>query len=192
MDSLIYKKEPTLVTLLQDHKMEHWTKWVLKLVFLCQFKLQTSKGELEELLLDKQHQPSHQTHSKRSSKLNLLLKIYLHPMADKLAQVEWDLMELLQLKMRSKLHQQCRQVMTQIIPVLQASTKFQNQIWIWSKLSTWMDKTWYDLPSVRRETNQLLIKHQVNSIQFSQQQYRILEQALQIQDTNINHLIMEL
>lgn len=192
MDSLIYKKEPTLVTLLQDHKMEHWTKWVLKLVFLCQFKLQTSKGELEELLLDKQHQPSHQTHSKRSSKLNLLLKIYLHPMADKLAQVEWDLMELLQLKMRSKLHRQCKQGMTQIIPVLQASTKFQNQIWIWSKLSTWMDKTWYDPPSVRRETNQLLIKHQVNSIQFSQQQYRILEQALQIQDTNINHLIMEL
>ena len=192
MDSLIYKKEPTLVTLLQDHKMEHWTKWVLKLVFLCQFKLQTSKEELEELLLDKQHQPSHQTHSKRSSKLNLLLKIYLHPMADKLAQVEWDLMELLQLKMRSKLHRQCKQDMTQIIPVLQASTKFQNQIWIWSKLSTWMDKTWYDLPSVRRETNQLLIKHQVNSIQFSQQQYRILEQALQIQDTNINHLIMEL
>ena len=88
MDSLIYKKEPTLVTLLQDHKMEHWMKWVLKLVFLCQFKLQTFKGELEELLLDKQHQPSHQTHSKRSSKLNLLPKIYLHPMADKLVQVE--------------------------------------------------------------------------------------------------------
>ena len=120
MDSLIYKKEPTLVTLLQDHKMEHWTKWVLKLVFLCQFRLQTSKGGLEELLLDKQHQPSHQTHSKRSSKLNLLLKIYLLPMADKLAQVEWDLMELLQLKMRSKLHRQCKQGMTQTIPVLQA------------------------------------------------------------------------
>ena len=82
--------------------------------------------------------------------------------------------------------------MTQIIPVLQASTKFQNQTWIWSKLSTWMDQAWYDLPSVRRETNRLLIKYKVNSIQFSQQQYRILEQALQIQDTNINHLIMEL
>ena len=80
--------------------------------------------------------------------------------------------------------------MTQIIPVLQASTKFQNQTWIWSKLSTWMDKIWYDPPSVRRETNQLLIK--LSLIHFSLQQYRILEQALQIQDTNINHLIMEL
>ena len=108
MDSLIFKKEPTLVTRLQDHKMERWTKWALKLVFLCQFKLQTSREEREELLLDKQHQPSHQTHNKRSSKLNLLLKIYSHPMADKLDQVEWDLMELLQLKMKSKLRRQCK------------------------------------------------------------------------------------
>jgi hypothetical protein len=108
MDSLIYKKEPTLITLLQDHKMERWMKWVLKLVFLCQFKLQTSRGEREEQLLDKQHQPSHQTHSKRSSKLNRLPKIYLHLMVDKLAQVEWDLMELLQLKMTLELHRQCK------------------------------------------------------------------------------------
>ena len=82
--------------------------------------------------------------------------------------------------------------MTLIIPVSQASTKFRNQTWIWSKLSTWMDQAWYDLHNVRKEINQLLIKYQVNLIQFSQQQYRILEQALQIQDTNINQLIMEL
>ena len=192
MDSLIFKKERTLVTLLQDHKMERWTKWALKQVFLCQFKLQTSREEREELLLDKQHQPSHQTHSRRSCKLNLLPKIYLHPMADKLARVEWDLTELLQLKMISELHQPCKQGMTLIIPVLQASTKFQNQTWIWSKLSIWMDKAWYDLHSVRKEINQLLIRYQVNLTQFSQQQYRTLEQALQIQDININQLIMEL
>ena len=88
MVSLIYKKEQMLITLLQDHRMERWTKWVLKLVFQCQFKLQTFRGEREEQLLDKQHQLSHQTHSKQSSKLNRLHKIYLHPMADKLAQVE--------------------------------------------------------------------------------------------------------
>ena len=88
MDSLICKKEPMLITHLQDHRMEHWTRWVSKLVFQCQFKLRTFRGEREEQLLDKQHQLSHQTHSKRSSKLNRLLKIYLHPMADKLAQVE--------------------------------------------------------------------------------------------------------
>ena len=82
--------------------------------------------------------------------------------------------------------------MTQIIRVLQVSTKFQNQILTWSKLSTWMDQAWYDLLSVRRETNQPSIKLQDNSTQFSQQQYRILEQALQIQDTNINQLIMGL
>ena len=82
--------------------------------------------------------------------------------------------------------------MTQIIPALQASTKFQNQTWIWSKLSTWMDQAWYDLHSVRKEINQLLIRYQVNLTQFSQQQYRTLEQALQIQDININQLIMEL
>ena len=82
--------------------------------------------------------------------------------------------------------------MTQIIRVLQVSTKFQNQILTWSKLSTWMDQAWCDLLSVRRETNQPSIKLQDNSTQFSQQQYRILEQALQIQDTNINQLIMGL
>ena len=88
MDLLIYKKELTQVILLRDHRMEHWTKWVLKPVFLCQFKLQTFRGERGEQLLDKQHQPSHQMHNKPFSKLNRLLKIYLHPMADKLAQVE--------------------------------------------------------------------------------------------------------
>ena len=82
--------------------------------------------------------------------------------------------------------------MNQIIRVLQVSTKFQNQTWTWSKLSTWMDQTWSDLLSVRGEISQPSIKFQVNSTQFSQQQYRILEQAPQIQDTNINQLIMEL
>ena len=88
MDLLIYKKELTLITLLLNHRMEDWMKWVLKLVFLCQFKLQTSRGERGEQLLDRQHQPSHQTHNRQSNKLNQLPKIYLHPMADKLAQVE--------------------------------------------------------------------------------------------------------
>ena len=100
-------------------------------------------------------------------------------------------MELLQLKMRSELLRPCKQGMNQIIRVLQVSTKFQNQTWTWSKLSTWMDQAWYDLLSVRRETNQPSIKLQDNSTQSSQQQCRIQEQALQIQDTNINQLIME-
>ena len=88
MDLLISKKELILITLLLNHKMEDWMKWVSKPVFLCQFKLQTSRGEREEQLLDKQHQPSRQTHNRQSNKLNQLPKIYLHPMVDKLARVE--------------------------------------------------------------------------------------------------------